>query len=414
MGIKNILKKLFTFIEWVIFILLLIILLLVASPLLPTKEYVSTHVVSTGSMEPTIKSGSVVLSSLELDEINKGDIIVFTSPENQEITIVHRIMNIENDEYITKGDNNDNEDDWTVFKKDIKGEVFLTIPYLGYAIDWMKTPLGFIVILVIPALLFIFGMIKKIKDGINDEVEKRTEEEVLKHKMNKEKEPPILPVILLISFLTLFSNQSPVYALFSSSVTLTGITITVGEIEEEETMPKVIINEVMWSGTSQSLEDQWIELYNTTNEDINIGKWKIEYLRDINKPPIMIPANKVIPANGYFVISNYSNESENSMLNIEVDMSNASMNLLPINNGNLILKDTQGNTIDQVLGESVWPMGIQSPTYNSMQRTVDGINGLLPSSWYTCLNDLCKSSYYWKISDGLNFGSPGSINILNN
>ena len=38
-------------------------------------------------------------------------------------------------------------------------------------------------------------------------------------------------------------------------------------------MPKVVINEVMWSGSSLSTDDQWIELRNTTDKDINIGKW---------------------------------------------------------------------------------------------------------------------------------------------
>lgn len=411
MGIKNILKKLLKLIEWIIFILLILILLLVASPLLPTKKYVSTHVVSTGSMEPTIKAGSVVLSSLEIEEINRGDIIVFTSPENEEITIVHRVMDIENNEYFTKGDNNENDDDWTVFKDNIKGKVFLTIPYLGYAIEWMKTPLGFITILVLPALLLIISFIKRIKDGINDEVEKRTKEEIIKR--NLDKEPPILVMIALITTTILITNTPNVYALFSSSVSLTGLTIAVGEIEEEKTIPIVVINEIMWSGTSQSSDDQWIELWNTTDNDIDIGKWKIEYLRDTGKPPIMIPANKVIPANGYFVISNYSNESENSMLNIEVNMSNASINLLPTQNDNLVLKNKEGKIIDQVLGVPDWPEDIQSDTYKSMQRYTNGINGLLPSSWYTCESELCKSSNYWKISDGLNFGSPGSINIPN-
>jgi len=175
-------------------------------------------------------------------------------------------------------------------------------------------------------------------------------------------------------------------------------------------MPSVIINEVMWSGTSLSIDDQYIELRNTTDNDINIGKWKIYYLRDLNKPPIMIPANRVIPKNGYFLISNYSNESNNSLLNIESNMSNASMNLLKENNGNLRLEDSNGNVIDTVLG--VWPAGIQSTTsFNSMQRTQDGIDGLDPNSWYTCSNALCNSSNYWKTDYLSNYGSPNDMNI---
>lgn len=405
MDIKKVIKKIFKVLEWLIFLILIIILFLVASPLLPTKEYISTHVVSTGSMEPEIKTGSIVLSSLEIDEINKGDIIVFTSPTNEEITIVHRVMQIEKEEYITKGDNNDNEDDWIVFKSNIKGKVFFTIPNLGYAIQWMKTPIGFITIIIVPALLFILTMIKKIKEGINEEVERKTKEEI-----SKQNNPPILAILILISTTVLLSNTSKVYALFSSTVQITGITLTVGE--KQERIPEVIINEVMWSGTSKSLDDQWIELRNITNQEINIGKWKIEYSRDTNKPPIMIPANRVIPANGYFVISNYSNESNNSILNIEVNMSNASMNLLPSNNGNLVLKDAYGEIVDQALGETQWAKGIQDgATYHSMQRNEEYNNGLESESWNTCISDLCNNPLYWKSEYTLNFGTPGYPNI---
>ncbi len=402
----DIIKKIFKLIEWIIFLTLIFILFLVASPLLPTKTYISTHVVSTGSMEPEIMTGSVVFSTLKNEEVNKGDIVVFKSPDNEEITVIHRVMDINGEEYTTKGDNNENKDSWVLFKSNILGTVIFTIPYLGYVIDFMKTPLGFGLVLGIPALILIISFIKRIKDGINDEVEKRTEEEVFKHKIQTEKKPPILPLILLISTFLFLSNPPSVYALFSSNVSITGITISIGEMR----MPKVVINEVMWSGTSLSTDDQWIELRNTTEEDINIGKWKIYYLRDLNKPPIMIPANRVIPSNGYFLISNYSNESNNSLLNIESNMSNASMNLLKENNGNLILKDSNGNTIDTVLGD--WPEGVQGETFNSMQRTDDGIDGTNPNSWYTCSNSLCNSSDYWKTDNIYNYGSPNDINII--
>ena len=172
MDIKKVLKNILKLLEWLLFITLIIILFLVASPLLPTKNYISTHVVSTGSMEPEIKTGSIVFSTLQNQEINKGDIIVFTSPDNQEITIIHRVMDIEKEEYTTKGDNNDSEDDWTVYKEDIKGEVIFKVPYIGYLIQYMKTPIGFAVVLGIPALILILSLIKKIKEGINEEVDK--------------------------------------------------------------------------------------------------------------------------------------------------------------------------------------------------------------------------------------------------
>lgn len=403
MDIKKVLKNILKLLEWLLFITLIIILFLVASPLLPTKNYISTHVVSTGSMEPEIKTGSIVFSTLQNQEINKGDIIVFTSPDNQEITVIHRVMDIEGSEYTTKGDNNDSEDDWTVYKEDIKGEVIFKVPYIGYLIQYMKTPIGFAVVLGIPALILILSLIKKIKEGINEEVDKRTKEELIKEKISRQNTPPILTVLILISFTILFTNIPKVYALFSSSVDITGITISIGE--EEDTLPNVLINEVMWSGTSLSTNDQWIELRNTTDEDINIGKWHISNLRDINKPDIMIPANSIIEANGYFLISSNPKESKNTLLNVNEDMVNSSIYLLLIDNGNLVLRDTEDKIIDEVIlnEDGSYPAG--DITFKSMQRSLDG------TYWYTCESDLCKSSNYWKDIDTINYGSPKNGNI---
>jgi len=90
-------------------------------------------------------------------------------------------------------------------------------------------------------------------------------------------------------------------------------------------------------------------------------------------------------------------------------MVNGSMYLLPQGNGNLILRDVDGNTIDEVIlnSEGIWPAGIQDDTFNSMQRSDDGL------SWYSCKNIDCNSSDFWKEENSINFGSPKSINIRN-
>ena len=37
----------------------------------------------------------------------------------------------------------------------------------------------------------------------------------------------------------------------------------------------VVINEIAWMGTKDSYNNEWIELYNNTNFDINLKDWKI-------------------------------------------------------------------------------------------------------------------------------------------
>lgn len=170
-------KKILKITEWIIFIFLLGLLFIVLSPLLPTDEYIATYTVATGSMEPTIKTGSIVFSSKQKD-IKKGDIIVFESSTDSDITISHRVVDIVEDKYQTKGDNNMEEDNSLVSQEQVKGRVLLSIPYVGSAIDWMKTITGFITLIVLPGLVFAVLQFMKIREGINDEVDKRTSEKL--------------------------------------------------------------------------------------------------------------------------------------------------------------------------------------------------------------------------------------------
>ena len=44
-----------------------------------------------------------------------------------------------------------------------------------------------------------------------------------------------------------------------------------------ETMTKtIVINEIAWMGTVASANDEWIELYNTTSEEIDMTGWKLQ------------------------------------------------------------------------------------------------------------------------------------------
>ncbi len=168
----NIIRILIKITEWTIFTFLLVILFFVISPLLPTKQYISTYVIATGSMEPTIKTGSIVFTTSPKD-IKVGDIVAFQSPNNSDDTIVHRINSVIDGGYTTKGDNNSAEDTWVVNSNQIKGKYIYSIPYVGNAIEWAKTPVGFVVVLIIPALLFAYTQYQKIREGIDDEVMKR-------------------------------------------------------------------------------------------------------------------------------------------------------------------------------------------------------------------------------------------------
>jgi signal peptidase len=64
--------------------------------------------------------------------------------------------------YITKGDANNAPDVREVQKKDVIGKVLFDIPYAGFAVASAKKPLGFAIIIIVPALIIIFDEIRKI------------------------------------------------------------------------------------------------------------------------------------------------------------------------------------------------------------------------------------------------------------
>ncbi len=123
-------------------------------------------VVKSGSMEPYIKTGSVVFVSPR-EEYNIGDVITFAGKGNTESSTTHRITGIENANgrrsFITKGDANNANDTNAASSENVIGKVLFSIPYLGYAVAAAKQPLGFTFLIIVPAALIIIEEVGKIR-----------------------------------------------------------------------------------------------------------------------------------------------------------------------------------------------------------------------------------------------------------
>ena len=121
--------------------------------------------VLSGSMEPTIKTGSIVLTK-PVNDYKIGDIITFGSTTKTIPPTTHRIAEIKvvggEPVYITKGDANNSVDSREIKKSDIIGKTIIKVPYLGYVIDFVRKPVGFVLIIVIPAVVIINDEIRKI------------------------------------------------------------------------------------------------------------------------------------------------------------------------------------------------------------------------------------------------------------
>ena len=129
--------------------------------------------VTSGSMEPTIKTGSLVFTT-RANQYLVNDIITFLEGVSKR-PITHRIVDkqltaSENGDvayvYNTKGDINEEADLNSIKESVITGKVRFSFPYIGYPLLWAKSQIGYIFLIIIPATVIIYSEILNIKSEL--------------------------------------------------------------------------------------------------------------------------------------------------------------------------------------------------------------------------------------------------------
>ena len=166
--------------SWIILIILVIIAAFLLYYFVSTKVYAqkgenykpafSLYTILTQSMQPNINPYDVIVDIAVNDpeDIQVGDIITFvsTSSLTKGMTITHRVYDIkqENGEYMyyTKGDDNLGPDALPAPYSNVLGKVLFHIPQLGRIQSFLSTKGGWLIVVVIPAVIIIVLDILKI------------------------------------------------------------------------------------------------------------------------------------------------------------------------------------------------------------------------------------------------------------
>ncbi len=113
--------------------------------------------VRSSSMSPEIDRGTLVVARpVESEAIAVGDIIIFRPASVGENLICHRVIGIERNsplQFRTKGDAQGIPDAFLVPERNVVGRVIYHAHILGYALLFSKTPVGFVLTLVIPGIV---------------------------------------------------------------------------------------------------------------------------------------------------------------------------------------------------------------------------------------------------------------------
>lgn len=125
-----------------------------------------SYVVQSGSMEPSIRVGDVIIIHTQ-QSYEKTDVITYK--DAQKHTVTHRILEKKEGSpplYLTKGDANQVADTEEIAHPSVIGKVILVIPKIGYFIQFVRTPWGLILTILVPAILLLSDEIKSLYKSI--------------------------------------------------------------------------------------------------------------------------------------------------------------------------------------------------------------------------------------------------------
>jgi len=137
---------------------------------MPMPFGVGVSVVLTGSMEPEISAGDLILVAKK-DEYRPKQVVVY---QDKGILVVHRVLSVEDGMVTAKGDANNTPDEPIPLER-IKGRVIAVVPLVGHLIRMLQTPIGMLMLLG-SAILLMELSFRKEKAKDEDELDRIKEE----------------------------------------------------------------------------------------------------------------------------------------------------------------------------------------------------------------------------------------------
>ncbi len=142
-----------------------LLLLLLGFLILAVKT--TPMIVLSGSMQPYMNPGDVVLVYRGNDSLKKGDVITFKVHLKKDVYVTHRIVGFKDSRIVTKGDNNRGEDDFNVTSKNVVGKPVFLLPLAGYLFDAIRRNgvKSYVITVLIPSAYIIASELTSKREG---------------------------------------------------------------------------------------------------------------------------------------------------------------------------------------------------------------------------------------------------------
>ncbi len=121
------------------------------------------YMVRSESMKPAINMGDMVITGPINGPFNgevKPEAIV--TYERGKGLVTHRVVSVDGSALVTKGEALEETDPWPVTLSDVRGIYLLKLPYVGYALNFIRTKLGWFLTIILPATLLVALLAKEI------------------------------------------------------------------------------------------------------------------------------------------------------------------------------------------------------------------------------------------------------------
>jgi signal peptidase len=149
------------------YVAVMVVLIMVAS-IVALKQDVKFFTVSGTSMVPVLENRDlIVVLQKDVSKIKVGDIITYRKEiEGEEYIFTHRVVEIVENGFITKGDSLRNPDNYVVGFDDVVGVYTLKIPKAGLLGDFARTFWGYLLLILIPGTILIMIELKNILEEL--------------------------------------------------------------------------------------------------------------------------------------------------------------------------------------------------------------------------------------------------------
>lgn len=185
----ELIKHTIEIVKFIFIIALVYVVFLLAFRFVPFLSRYDHYVILTGSMEPTIDVGEIVIIDTEISpkELVEGDIVAFyidLNNDGEDEVVVHYIdevipYGIDTLRFKTHSEVSDTQDPWTVEESDIIGIYAYQFDSIGKLLLFANSLLGKIVIILDIVLLYMFVQyIKKPNQKETDKIS--TESDIIK------------------------------------------------------------------------------------------------------------------------------------------------------------------------------------------------------------------------------------------